>query len=109
MSNIANQSQAPVYSAGSVTVAGSAITVHKTTGRVTAARSSAGVFTLTTQDELPGGESLLFIQEVGATGSTPEVDDTSNTVKTIRTFAADGTTATDKSFKYIFFTLPVAQ
>ncbi len=106
---IDNLSQLPVYSAGIVNVGGSVITLHKTTGRITAARSSAGVVTLTSQDELPATETVTVIQLNGATGSAPQVDDTSNSVKTVRTFAVDGTTATDKSFKYIIYSLPVAQ
>lgn len=107
--DIANLGQVPIYAAGKVTIAGGAITAHKTTGRIVAARTGAGVVTLTSQDEIPGSESVTTAQLVGATGSAPQVDDTTNTVKTVRTFAVDGTTATDKSFSYIIYTLPVAQ
>lgn len=106
---IDNLSQLPVYSAGIVTIAGGVITSHKTTGRIVAARTGAGVVTLTSQDELPAGETVVMTQLTGATGSAPQVDDTSNSVKTVRTFAVDGTTATDKSFKYVIYSLPVAQ
>ena len=106
---IDNLSQLPVYAAGIVTLGGGAITFQKTTGRVVAARSGAGVVTLTSQDELAANESIVVIQLVGNTGSAVQVDDTSNTIKTVRTFAVDGVTATDKSFKYVIYSLPVAQ
>lgn len=68
--------------------------------KVTAARTGAGVYTLTCADAVPAAESVLIVTNNTAAGQIQAVH-TSDTVKGVTSFAADGTTATDKNFSYL--------
>jgi hypothetical protein len=73
---------------------------------VATARTGAGVYTLTTAQAVPAAESVLIITNNTAAGQIQGVH-TSDTVKTVTSFAADGTTATDKNFSYLLaFVIP---
>lgn len=86
------------YSAGAITGG----TGAKLSGcaKVTPGRTGAGVYTLTTADAVPAAESILIVTVNTAAGQYQAVH-TSDTVKTVTTFAADGTTATDKNFSFL--------
>jgi len=107
--SVLDTAQLPVFAAGKVTVAGGAITGHRTTGKVTATYTSAGNVNLVTTDELAVGETVINISLLNA--GQGHVDDAASTVtsKKVLTFAADGTTATDKSFNYVIYSLPPSQ
>lgn len=78
-------------------------------GNFTPARSGAGVYTLTLPAPgVPEGEELLIAVNNTAAGQI-QIVSTSALVKTVTTFAADGTTATDKKFSFeIYSFLPGA-
>lgn len=69
------------------------------TGSFTAARTGAGVYTLTLASALPEAEEELIVCNNTAAGQI-QIVATSTTVKTVTSFAADGTTATDKKFSF---------
>lgn len=72
-------------------------------GSVVVARSGAGVYTLTLGANVQSAGTIAIVT-LGASGTYSYVD-TSATVKTVRTFAVDGTTATDKNFSFAIFTV----
>lgn len=73
---------------------------------VTPGRTGAGVYTLTTSQAVPAAESILIVTSNTAAGQIQAVH-TSDTVKTVTSFAADGTTATDKNFSFLLaFIIP---
>lgn len=88
--------------AGSVTGTTGALTFGPF-GSVTVARTGAGVYTLTLGSNVQSAGTVAIVT-MGASGTYSYVD-TSGTVKTVRTFAVDGTTATDKNFSFAIFTV----
>lgn len=89
--------------AGAVTGATGAITAG--IGGFVAARTGAGVYTLTLGGAgVPAGECVIAVTM--RTSGTYNYIHTSNTVKTVNTFAVDGTTATDKNFDFVVYALP---
>lgn len=72
------------------------------------ARTGAGVYTVTFSGQaFPASESfgVVTLRQSG----TYSYVDTSDTVKTISTFAVDGTTATDKNFSVVIYYVPPGQ
>jgi hypothetical protein len=66
----------------------------------TPARTGAGVYTLTLGGPgVPEGEEELLVSNNSAAGQI-QIQNTSATVKGVTSFAADGTTATDKKFSF---------
>lgn len=107
LGNLQDFSQIGLFpiAAGKVTGATGATTGKQ--GVVTVARTGAGVYTLT----LVAGSSginanacliSLTLRESGVI----RYADTSDTVKTVSSFAVDGATATDKNFDFIIWGLP---
>lgn len=90
-----------LFAAGSV-VAG---TGAKAAGgaNIVTARSGAGVYTLTAgAASFAVATTLVLVTNNNAAGQIVAVI-TSSTVITVRSFAADGTTATDKDFTYLIY------
>lgn len=61
------------------------------------AKSATGVYTCTLDQELDANDGMLQLSLLGNSGIIRYAN-TSDSVKTISTFAVDGTTATDKAF-----------
>lgn len=95
---------APV-AAGAVTGATGALTSGPF-GPVTVARTGAGVYTLTLGSGANAGSANCVVMITLRTSGTSNYVHTSATVKTVNTFAVDGTTATDKNFDFIIYSIP---
>jgi hypothetical protein len=93
--------------AGAVTGATGATTALE--GPVVVARTGAGVYTLTLTPSAGGALSCAAANCVCMitlrTSGTSNYIHTSATVKTVNTFAVDGTTATDKNFDFVIYDL----
>jgi hypothetical protein len=86
-----------LLAAGKVSTAGA---VLSRTGMWVPARTGAGVYTITLPAPgSPAGANFMSLTLNTAAGQC-QIVDTSDTVKTVTTFAADGTTATDKNFSF---------
>ncbi len=86
-----------------VRAAGASFTQAGARGLSTAAtRTSAGIYVATLAQAIPSATCITKGQIIGATSGVMRVVHTSDTVKTINTFAVDGTTATDLDFDCSF-------
>lgn len=91
--------------AGAVTGATGALTAGPF-GQVTVARTGSGVYTLTLTSAAQVGAANCLLAITLRTSGTSNYVHTSATVKTVNTFAVDGTTPTDKNFDFIIYALP---
>jgi hypothetical protein len=90
--------------AGAVTGATGALTAGPF-GQVVVARTGAGVYTLTLSAAAQVGAANCICMITLRTSGTSNYVHTSATVKTVNTFAVDGTTATDKNFDFVIYSL----
>lgn len=90
--------------AGAVTGGTGALTAGPF-GQVTVARSGAGVYTLTLASSAQVGAANCICMITMRTSGTYNYVHTSALIKTVNTFAVDGTTATDKSFDFVIYAL----
>jgi len=68
------------------------------------ARTGTGVYTLTLSDQAATKNSnTACIATLVGTSGIVRVEETSTTVKTVKCFAVDGTTATDLDFNAVIF------
>ncbi len=79
------------------------VTAGLVQGQFAAAKTSTGVFTLTISADV--GPCICLVSLGTAAGQIQCVK-TSATVFTVTTFAADGTTATDKVYNFVIFAIP---
>ena len=86
------------YAGGSVSTAGAKVAGG---AKVTAGRTGAGVYTLTTADPIVVASGIIMLVALNTAAGQINAVITSSTVITVSTFAADGTTATDKAFSYL--------
>lgn len=105
MGNLADFFQialAPI-AAGNITGTTGAATMIR--GIVVPARSGAGVYTLTLTAGSSGinANSCQVLAWLTNNSGIVQTANTSDTVKTVSTFAVDGTTATDKNFSFIIW------
>jgi hypothetical protein len=85
-----------------IRAAGASFTQAGARGLSTAVtRTSAGLYVATLSQAIPSATCIRTLTLLSASG-VGRIEDTSDTVKTIRTFAVDGTTATDIDFDATF-------
>ena len=95
-----------VIATGSVSTAGAVVA---RAGRWGVSRSSAGVYVIALQEGGVDATQCVCLATLRGASGCIRVDQTSDTSKTVSTFAVDGTTATDKDFDFEISYLPPGQ
>jgi hypothetical protein len=91
-----------LQAAGSVAAAGTAVW----SAGAAVASGGAGIYTLTLDDDADAEECAVVATLRGATSGVLRVVHTSDTVKTVNTFAVDGTTASARDFDFMVIRAP---